>query len=484
MLRSLLLLYFALQASAAAPDLSRIDALAEKSRKAWNVPGIAIAIVKDDRVLLAKGYGLKETGRPGKVTADTVFAIGSTTKAFTTAAMAMLADEGKLDWDDPVRKHVEFFHLSDPRADSMVTLRDLVSHRTGLSRHDELWYGSPWSREELIRRIGSVPLTRPFRSAWQYQNIMFLVAGYAAGHSAGTTWDDLIQRRIFTPLGMSSSSVASAAVEGSPDHATPHSKTSAGAKPVLWRNLDDIGPAGSINSSVNDLARWVRFQLNGGVHEGRRLISEKNFAEMHTPQMAIRPEDAGRSWNPESNQISYGMAWFLQDYRGLHMVQHGGAIDGFRANITLVPRERLGIVVLSNLGNENMPEALRYELIDAVLGLPARDWDAELNAHFGAIEATAAAGQQAFLAKRVKGTKPSLDLAAYTGDYEDPGYGRVTVKLENGALWTEWYSHREKLEHFHFDTFLDQEQRTVVFRLNAEAGVSAIEMFGTSLRRR
>src|SRR5947209_11740857 len=198
---------------AAAVDAGKLDKIVNDAMKAWNVPGTAVAIIQDDRVVAAKGYGVKRAGSNDPVTADTIFAIGSATKAFTSCAAAMLVDEGKMAWDDPVRNHVEFFRLADPMANELVTLRDLMCHRTGLSRHDLLWIGSPWTREELIRHIGSVPLTKPFRTTYQYQNIMFLTAGYAVGRASGGTWDEFVQRRIFDALGMTSSDLSTAAAE-------------------------------------------------------------------------------------------------------------------------------------------------------------------------------------------------------------------------------------------------------------------------------
>lgn len=482
MLRVWLCLLIAVRVFAAA-DPAALDAIVAKSMRAWGVPGVAVAIVKNDKVILAKGYGVRELGKPEPVTADTIFAIGSTTKAFTTAAMAILADEGRLRWDDPVRRHIEYFRLADPLASEQVTLRDLVSHRTGLSRHDELWYGSPWTSEELLRRIGEVPLTKPFRCCWQYQNVMFLAAGYAAGHAAGTTWQDLIQRRVFDPLRMTGANFTPAAAMAAADHSTPHRKNAQGeVKVIPWRNLDSIAPAAAINASVNALTHWIRMQLNDGMFEGRRLISSANVAEMRTPQTAMRPEDWGRSWNPESNQVSYGLGWFLQDYRGLHLVQHGGAIDGFRAQITLVPREKLGIVVLSNLNEENMPEALRYQLLDALLGLPAKDWDAVLIDHFQKIDAAAKLQELAFVANRQPGTKPSHELSAYEGDYQNAGYGIVHVKVAGPTLELDWRGNVRQLEHFHYDTFLTPEKQPVDFRLNSAGQVVGLRFFETEFR--
>jgi CubicO group peptidase (beta-lactamase class C family) len=489
MTRRLLLLAGIAGAALAAPDLGRIDAAVEASLKAWGVPGASIAIVKDDRILVLKGYGVKENGKSAAVTPDTVFAIGSTTKAFTTAALAILADEGKLDWDDPVRKHVPEFRLSDPLADQLVTLRDLVCHRTGLTRHDVLWHGTNLTREELIRRAALLPLSKPFRSVYQYQNIMFLVAGTAVGRAAGSSYEEFVQRRILDPLGMKNTNFSTNDLDRLPDRASPHVKTrEGGMRVVRWRNLDNIGPAGSINSSAADLARWMRMQLNGGAFEGKRIISEKNLAEMHTAQVVIRPEDAGRSWNPETNQMAYGLAWTLQDYRGLHLVSHGGAIDGFRANITLVPKQRLGIAVLANLGQENMPEALRYKLIDAVLGLAARDWDTPLIERGSKEREESEAAQRAFAKARRSGTRPAMELSAYAAVYRHPAYGEVRIGLDSGQLTAQWAGSLFRLEHHHFETFLLKggdrlENTTATFYIGPMGSADTLHMLGVEFQR-
>jgi CubicO group peptidase (beta-lactamase class C family) len=485
MMRTLLILIALVRFAAAQTlDVSKVDALAEAALKAWNAPGIAVAIIQDDRVLMAKGYGVKERGKPDAVTADTVFAIGSMTKAFTTASMAMLIDEGKMSWDDPVRRHVEFFRLSDPLANEQVTLRDLVSHRTGLSRNDVLWTRTPWSQEEIIRRIGYVKLSQPFRTAWQYQNIMFSTAGYAVGHASGGSWQSFVEQRIFAPLGMKSASTRSAAAESAPDHASPHRKTQV----IAWHNLDNIAPAGAVNASLKDMIPWARLQLNGGEIDGKRLISAKNGEEMHTPQMAIRPEDAGRDWNPEIGQLSYGMGWFLVDYRGLRLVSHGGAIDGFRSDMTLVPREKTAVIVLCNLDQDNLPEALRWSILDLMHGFPATDWNAMLIGHAQEEQKEAEAARKRRAAQRVQGTTPSHPLADYAGTYDDAGYGDVRIAAANGGLTLEWLSLHAPLEHYHYDTFdargggMGGSQ--VVFRTAANGSIAGLNFMGVDFARR
>ena len=469
-------------------DAAAVDALMQDALKAWQVPGASLAIVRGDEVVYLKGYGVKDLKTATPVTPDTIFAIGSTSKAFTTAAMAMLVDDGKMNWDDPVRKHIPWFRLSDPLANELVTMRDIVCHRTGLNRNDLLWYASPWNREEIIRKVGFVKLNRPFRSTYQYQNIMFLTAGHAVGMISGGTWESFVQSRIFDPLGMKNSSFSITVAEKAADHATPHRKNKEEKVEVIpWRNIDNIGPAGSINSTARDLSNWVRMQLNGGVFNGKRLISAAALAETHTPQMVVRMEPAARAMNPDTNMMNYGLAWMIQDYRGRLIVSHGGNIDGFTARVTLVPEAKLGIIILANLNGTSMNAAASNNLTDMLLGLSKKDWNALLGEQVKKTEAEAKARLKEREDKRFKDTKPSRDLAAYTGAYEDPAYGTATFTLDNGALVVQWSSFKVRLEHFHFDTFIAREGRLeneqVVFTLGPDGEVATVKMLETEFRK-
>lgn len=468
-------------------NTAKIDSLAEAALQAWHAPGCAIAIIEGDRVVYAKGYGVKELGKPDPVTTKTVFAIGSTTKAFTTAVLAMLNDEGRLQWDDPVRKYLPDFQLADPTANELVTIRDLVTHRTGLSRNDVLWYGSPMSRAEILHAIGRVPLTEPFRSAWQYQNMMFLAAGQTAASAGHASWEELVRHRILDPLQMRSTSLSAWDIPGTPDHATPHVKRDGKVQTTAWRNLDDIAPAGSINSNVEDLATWLRLQMNDGVASGgKRLISSKNMREMHTPQMAMRPEEWGRNFTDETNQMAYGLGWFLQDFRGHHVVNHGGAIDGFRANFSMLPNEPLGVIVLANLGDDNMPEALRWSILDSMFGAKFKDWNAFLIARGAAAEAAGVAARAERDKMRKPDTHPSLNLAAYAGWYRDSAYGTAHVVDEEGKLFIDWNGSRPALEHFHYDTFAINNgplESLVTFHLDAAAAPASLDFLGRTFER-
>lgn len=471
-------------------DTPGIDAAMNDAVKFWQTPGAAIVVVKDDQVIFIKGYGVRDVKTKEAVTPDTVFAIGSTTKAFVTGAMAMLVDEGKMSWDDPVRKHVSYFRLGDPLANDNVTMRDIVTHRTGLVRHDLLWYASPWSREEIIRKIGFVPLSYGFRTTFQYQNIMFLTAGVAVGNAGGSGWEEFTQRRIFDPLGMKSASLSTATAEKSADHATPHQKQGAAINTMPWRNIDNVGPAGSINASVRDLTNWIRLHLNEGTVDGKRLISAENVREMHTPQMVIRNEGRWQLFFPptETSQLSYGLGWFINDYRGHKLVMHGGTIDGFRASIVLVPKAKLGVAVLANLNGTQMPEAACYNVVDLLLGLPKKDWNAGIAESAKQLEAETNKALMARLAAKKKDTKPSRELAAYVGSYEDAGYGKAEISLEGDALALSWSNFKTRLQHFHFDTFSPTEPRLlaeqVQFQLGADGEVSGLNFQGVNFKKK
>ncbi|MCX6613141.1 MAG: serine hydrolase [Acidobacteria bacterium] len=427
-----------------------VKALVEAARNAWAVPGVAVAIVKDDKPLYLAGHGLREAGKTDPVTPHTAFQIASTTKAFTTAAMAMLVDEGKIAWDDPVRKHLNFFRLADPHADALVTARDLVTHRTGLPRHDVLWVRTGLGREELIRRIGLAKPAAQFRGVYQYQNLMFTSAGELVGRVSGLGWDRFVQQRILLPLGMKDTSTAYADMLRHTNMAMPHIKGK--ANPL--QNYDNIGGAGSIASSVDDLSRWVRMQLAGGIYEGTRLVSEKQLQATHEPQMVIQRTAASREMQPEYTQSSYAMGWFVNHYRGEMLVMHSGSLSGYRALITMVPRLKMGIVILANENGTNLNEALTNTLLDEYLGLPkTRDWNAYMLGVVKANDEKEAREKREAEEARKKDTKPSLPLNSYVGIYREAAYGDVKVSLQQGKLHAEWMRFRGDMDHWQYDTW-------------------------------
>ncbi len=456
-------------ARAQQPDarLAGLDAYIERAMKAWEVPGLALAIVKDDSVIYARGYGVRELGKSDPVTAHTVFAIGSASKAFTAALMAMLVDSGKVKWDDRVTEHLPWFQLYDPYVTRELTIRDLLTHRSGLGRGDLLWYGAPLSRDSIVKAVRNLKPSWSFRSHFGYQNIMFLTAGQLEAAVAGDNWDRLLRHRILEPLGMTSTVTSVHDLPRGGDVATPHDKVDGKVIPIAWRDVDDIGPAGSIDSNVTDMARWVRFQLDDGVvpsgagaadaraAPGKRLISHAAMREMHSPQMLIPITEEGEKLDPWSHFSAYGFGWFLLDYRGNEIIHHGGNIDGFSAEVDLVPEQKLGIVILTNMNGTQLRDALPYEIYDRFLGVKdGKDWSVAYLAERRRMQARADSMKARIEAAHVKGTKPSLPLEKYAGTYADSLYGPLTIALEKGHLVAlRNAAFVADLEHWDYDTF-------------------------------
>ncbi len=423
--------------------------------KAWEVPGAAVVIVQGDQTRLLKGFGVREIARPEAITTDTVFPLASCTKAFTSTLLALLIDEGKLGWDDPVGKHLPGFKLSDPHATALLSLRDLLTHRTGVSGHDLLWYRATEPLDEVLKRVAFLPLDYPFRGGYRYSSIMYVALGRAIERRTGQKWENLIQKRLCEPLGMTGVSFTTAAIPRDTDRATGHRMSKqgqverTGAYDILQPN-----PSGSVNATARDLAAWLKFQLARGVGpDGERIISVKNLAETHTPQNIIRLDGRIRDLNPDTTQLSYGMGWLIQDYRGKKVLSHGGMIDGFRVQLTFLPDENLGFAVLANLHDTRMNAALTNSLIDLYCNLPQRDW----NGYFRKIVLEEAQERSDALAAHEKARnaalRPTVAVTGFAGSYRHPAYGRLTVKAVDGKLSMSWSSFEMALEHFENNVF-------------------------------
>jgi CubicO group peptidase (beta-lactamase class C family) len=468
-----------------AAEWSWLDKFVSSSMKEWKVPGISIAIVRDQSVAYIQGFGVRDIRSGQPVTPDTLFDIGSCTKAFTAAVIAMLVDEGKMQWDGKVNLYLPFFHLQDPLADENVTIRDLLTHRTGLPATDLLWYGSTAPREQVIRSLAHIAPSAGFRSRFQYQNAMYVAAGYAAGQVAGVSWDDLVRARIFEPLGMTDSDTSAIDAQKSPDHATPHDTNPNGSVGAIpWRNIDNAGPAGSINSSARDMAKWLILELNDGAYQGKQLISKSSMRQMETPQMVI-PLDSEipTIFFPDSTEISYGLGWFVQQYRGHELILHAGDIDGFSTMVVLIPEIHTGYFVVINLGS-SYRQVLSYEMADHLLNLPDAGW----SEHFKKVESHLAAEEgasESWELKKTPGTHPSRELSAYAGTYENPAYGPVQVALRNGNLTFEFHSATSVLEHLQYDTFLTTLGRKtrVTFCLDDDGNASSLRFDGIEFER-
>ena len=434
--------------------LRDFDAYVPGAMRQWKVPGVAIAVVRNDTVLLARGYGVRTVGRPERVDSATIFAIGSASKAFTAAAVAMLVDDGKVQWDDRATQHLPGFQLYDPYVTREISVRDLLTHRSGLERGDLMWYGTEYDRGEVLRRVRHLKPTWSLRSTFGYQNIMYIAAGEVAARVTGKTWDDVIRERIFTPLGMAASVTSVVPLKSLPNVAAPHVEVDDTVRAVPYRNIDNVGAAGSINSNVLDMAKWVRLQLGNGRFEGKQLLSAASAAEAQTPQTIIRREGFWGLLHPESHFVTYGLGWFLADYKGRKLVHHGGNIDGMSALVAMLPEEKTGVVILTNLDGNALTYALMYRLFDGFLGAPPRDWSADLRKSVDGLEAQGEAAEKKREAQRAKGTRPSLPLARYAGVYSDSMYGDARVQLESNRLVVRYgQAFAGDLEHWHHDTF-------------------------------
>ena len=350
--------------------------------------------------------------------------------------MGILNDEGKLDWDTPVREYLPGFRLFDPVASAEMTPRDLVIHDSGLPRHDLLWYGSDLKRQELFERLRYLEPNKPFRSTYQYQNLMFMTAGYLVGQITDSTWEDVVRQSNFEPLGMSRANFSVEHSQQDEDFAYPYAEIEETVTRIPFRNLDEIGPAGSINSSVMEMIRYVEFHINKGKHGEQQLLSEKNARTLQTPQMVITgPLLDYYGKFPEVELVSYGLGLSMMSYRGHKLVRHGGGIDGFISGMAWLPEEKIGVVVLTNYsGTGNVPRVVIYEVVDRLLDLEPIDWNERFLVTYQEEKAKEKEAEEKEKAAHKQGTSPSHSLEDYVGTFEHSAYGTVTVASEGSGL--------------------------------------------------
>jgi CubicO group peptidase (beta-lactamase class C family) len=446
-----------------AAPLADFDAYVRQAVADWEVPGLAIAVVKDDSVVFSRGYGIREKGRPERVTTRTLFANASTTKAFTSAAIAMLVDEDLLAWDDRVEDRLPGTVLADPYVTRELRLRDLLVHNLGFGDPQELWYGMELSFDEIVHRLRFQEPATSFRSRFAYNNVGYAMAGEIGGAANGTSWDELIEGRILAPLGMTATVTQGRYLSDGADVALPHDMV-ADTLAVIEGEMglvDPIPAAGSMFSNIEDMSRWIRFLLAGGAWNGAQLISDTAFAELLKPQDVLPPDEFYASMRlTEPWFTGYGMGWFLQDYRGRKLAFHTGSIDGFVAIIGLMPEEELGLVVFANRDHAELRHALMFRVLDLYLGEPVRGWNSEFLALYDSIGAERDRSREQAEATRVLGTTPSLSLAAYAGTYTDSLFGPVEVQYEPGSPEREEHLvlYRSDfltadLGHWHYDVF-------------------------------
>ncbi|WP_420420762.1 serine hydrolase [Simkania sp.] len=426
-------------------NLKQIDALAKEARETFQIPGLAVGVVVDDKLVFAKGYGYRNVEEKLPVTHETVFMIGSMTKSFTTFALATLVEQGKISWDDKVISYLPDFRLKDSYTTQEMTIRDLVTHVSGLPRHDLVWYLGENSTEDLYNKLQFLEPVSGFRSKFNYQNLMYMVAGKVIEKVTGKPWNKWVLAKIMTPLKMTHSSFSVAELQYLSNVALPYVLKDEEPLQVPYREISHIGPAGSINSNLIDLTSWMKMLLNFGQFEETTVLGAPHVKQLMSPQTVAH---IFLSQFPESNHEfleTYGLGWFIQSFQGHYLVAHGGSIDGFQSNLALLPLDKIGVVVLTNKGGGIEATLLTKAILGTLLGYGDGDYlSSDLFTNKGSNE------EDSFPTK--EGTSPSHPLEHYAGVYEHPAYGQVEIVYDEG-LKMQYHGLTIPLEHLHFDVF-------------------------------
>ena len=430
--------------------LKGLDTLVAKVLKDWNAPGVSIAVVEKGKVVYTGGFGYRDIEKKLPVTENTQFAIGSCTKAFTASILGMLSNDGKLDLDKPVRNYLPELKFQNEYTNSHATLRDMMCHRTGLPRHDLSWYASWATRNEFLERIQFLEPTFELREKWQYNNFMFLAQGVVIEKLTGKSWEENMKEKILKPLGMDNTNLSTKEMEKSADHSLAFVSTDSSIKVIAYRNIDAMGPAGSVNSSAKDMAKWLMTWINNGKYNGKEIIPTSYRSEAISIQMAIGGGLPGAE-NSDVHISGYGLGWGISSYRGHYRVEHGGGIDGFISSTGFFPSDSIGIFVVSNQGQP--VAAIRNFIADRMLKLPYRNWNkSQLDAAQKAKDAAKGVVVNDSIG-HVFNTKPSHDLADYTGKFTNPGYGHIEIKSTGKELLSAFNNIDIKFEHYHYDQF-------------------------------
>ncbi len=470
--------------------LSGFEEYVEEAMTNWNVPGLAIAVVKDNQIAYAKGFGVRDIRKNQKVDANTMFAIASNTKAFTTTALGLLVEEDKISWDDPVLDYLPEFQMYDPVVTREIKIRDLLCHRSGLGTWagDLTWFGSTYDREEVMKRIRFVEPVYDFRTSYGYCNLMYLVAGQIIPQVSGMSWDAFIKKRLFEPLGMKRSNTSVDDFSQMENVATPHIKSGDELIPNEYVNVDNSAPAGAINSCVNDIAQWLILQLGKGYYNGEQLVDSSIIMETRKRHTMVPLSARSKKRNPSTHFLSYGLGWYLSDYQGRLVINHTGGLDGMYSYVGFLPEEELGVVVLTNTDNHTLMRALPYHVYDAYLGVEFQDWSARYLKFHKEGQKRVEARKQKRIEERIANTEPSYELSQYAGTYNSQFYGDATIEVKDGKLTIQLSAHPHtsgKMEHWQFDTFLAVwdhpvwDESFVYFNLNDRG---EIEHFRVSIR--
>jgi len=467
--------------------IAGLDAYFQKSLNDWEVPGMAVAIVTKDSILFAKGYGIKDINTKQKVDANTLFAIASNTKSFTASSIALLVDQGKLLWDDKVVDYLPWFRLYDPYVTQNMTIRDLLSHRSGLATFsgDLVWYGSNYNSEEVIKRAQFLKPKYGFRTTFGYSNIMYLAAGEIIKAVSGLSWQEFIRVNFLRPLAMNSTLTSIGNIKETDNIAQPHTMDKDKTVKIDYMNWDNIAPAGALLSSVNDMSKWLQLQLNNGKEGDKQIISEKALNEMWYPQILNNVSKGSKQLWPSTHFKGYGMGWSLMDYYGNKVISHSGGYDGMISFTAFVPEANIGFVILTNK-NSSLYYPLVYKILDVFMSDDDKDW----STYFLEKEKQGKEFQEQQdkerIEKRVKNTHPSLDLIKYTGTYTSKLYGDATISLKEGSLYLQFVPtplFHSSLVHWQYDTFTIKfpdvpslPEGTVNFVLNASGEIEQMRV--------
>ncbi|MGA9853257.1 MAG: serine hydrolase [Gammaproteobacteria bacterium] len=439
-----------------------LDAYVHKAMAQWRVPGLAVAIVKDGKVVFARGYGVRELGKPGKVGADTLFTIGSVSKQFTVAALGTLVSAGKLQWDAPVTQYLKNFQLSSPYVTQNIMLSDLLSHRSGYCDPQGMWYTADDTAANVIQRLRYQTPDYGFRAHFCYNNTMYLAASLFIPAITGESWNDYVAQHLFAPLNMTRTDTTEAAVEAATNAAIPHAKVD-GKVEVIQRywanNMDVFAPVGGINSSVDDMSHWLEMLLADGKYDGKTVLDPDVIHTMETPQIPIPAHtwigDWLRTQTPDSHFYAYGFGFMLQDYGKYKVVWHAGDINGMATAMALVPSEHLGVIALSNMDQNRAPEGVVFHVLQSYLGLPHFDVSQAMYDARQKENAKDKMAQEKLADTRQKGARAPRPLSAYAGAYQDDFYGTAHVSVEQGHLVLRLGNPRftGNLEPWHDNTF-------------------------------
>jgi CubicO group peptidase (beta-lactamase class C family) len=437
----------------------------QSEMKTWNVPGAAVAIVKDETVIFSGGFGYRDMEKGLEVTPETIFPIASCTKTFNSFAVGLLVDENRLEWDRPAREYYPDLRFYDDFTTGHITLRDMLCHRSGLPRHDKVWLYAGLSRKDLMARIQYLQPSCGFRETFQYNNIVYALAGVIVEKISGMPWEDFVRTRILQPLGMENSSLFQEEMQRTDNFAFPYRlKTDDPMQPadepskfppkrVPFQPVSTTGPSSSVNSTVLDMAKWIMLHINRGKFGGKQLVTETTMHQMHSPQMATGAEGEFKAFLCEETPlIDYGLGWVVQPYRGHYMLNHSGGIDGFSSMISFMPREKIGVVVLTNMHTTMLPFVITYNVYDRLLGLEQVDRSTKFITTVSDIikaGSVPSGGHE----KLVKNAPPTHPLGGYTGIFSEPAYGDVVIGTEGGCLEVIFRNTKMTAEHLHYDTF-------------------------------